>query len=394
MSRFDLFQQLVRQPSVFEHEHGAIAIVERALYEMDIDYVAVPFDPQLLRGLPGAQPPFSNIGDRRNIVARLPGRSAGRSLIINCHLDVAPASDPEAWSYDPFSGVIRDGIIFGRGSYDDKAGVAICLSALARLRSENSLRGKVTAHFVLEDEITGNGSLLCLNAGFGGDGAIIIDGTRGDRGINQHAGNIRFAVTMTGKPASVSVSHMGVNAAEMLNELLIEIRRTILSLNKNRPDPWSIFPSPNQFSIVGQACEETSLTVPSLAHATCYATFTPPHDLASFRRLVEDTAHDFVKRHKLQEEPIFDWSRFATEPVRSDSAELEAAIIRSAGRNISFGPSTGTSDMRHFVKYGIPCVLYGPGTGHNPHRADECFHLNSIEPMVEVIYRTAIEWCS
>ena len=49
--------------------------------------------------------------------------------------------------------------------------------------------GDLLFHFVLEDEITGNGSLMCLEAGHTADAAIILDGTRPDRAIEQHAGD-------------------------------------------------------------------------------------------------------------------------------------------------------------------------------------------------------------
>jgi acetylornithine deacetylase len=392
MAAIELFQELVRQASVFEREHGAVTVVEQELDRLGIERLAVPFDASRLRELPDAQPPFSSIAGRRNIVARLSGTGGGRSIVLNCHLDVVPASDAESWSDAPFSGSVRDGVLFGRGSYDDKAGAVVCLAVLERVKG-NPLPGNVTAHFVLEDETTGNGSLLCLESGFGADGAIIIDGTRGDRGINQHAGNIRFGVTMAGRTASVSVSHMGLNAAELLNELLAAIRKAIFALNDLRIEPWSVFPSPNQFSILGQLCQETALTVPVLATATCYATFTPPLDLAAFRRMVERIGTDFTQRYKLPSPPTFDWSNFAAESVCSSSRDLEATISRAANRMIPFGPSTGTSDMRHFVQRGIPCVLFGPGVGYNPHRPNECFHLDSLRPMVDTIYKTVAEWC-
>ena len=393
MGSIELFQDLVRQASVFEHEHGAVTIVEQELDRLGIERFAIPFDAVRLRELPDAQPPFSSIPDRRNIAARLPGNGGGRSIILNCHLDVVPANDLDAWADAPFSGSIRDGVLFGRGSYDDKAGAVICLAVLERLKARGPLRGDVTAHFVLEDEITGNGSLLCLASGFDAQGAIIIDGTRGDRGLNQHAGNIRFGVTMTGRPASVSVSHMGLNAAELLNDLLADIRKTIFALNEHRIEPWSVFPSPNQFSILGQSCQETALTVPVLATATCYATFVPPLDLAAFRRMINQVSTEFTERRKLPCPPAFNWSGFAAEPVSSSSWELEATICRAAHRMVPFGPSTGTSDMRHFVRRNIPCVLFGPGIGYNPHRPNECFHLDSLAPMVDTVFKAVVEWC-
>jgi acetylornithine deacetylase len=227
--------------------------------------------------------------------------------------------------------------------------------------------------------------------------AIIVDGTRGTTGINQHAGNIRFAIEMAGRPASVSVSHMGTNAAEMLAQLLLDLRAAVFDLNARNTAPWTVFPSPNQFSTVALRCDEAPLTVPAVASAVCYATFTPPMTIAGFRSLAERVGREFAGRHHLSREPAFDWSGFAAEPVASESSALEHAIQAAAAnvmdQQVSFGPSTGTSDLRHFAARGIPCVLFGPGVGYNPHRADEHFHLDSLSSTVRVLLHAVSRWC-
>ena len=107
------------------------------------------------------------------------------SIIFNAHLDIQPAGDPSEWTHPPFSGHVdtTTNTIYGRGAMDDKAEVAICLGLL-RVIVEKQLQfdGDVIFQFVLEDEITGNGSLACLEAGHVADCAIIVDGTRPDPG--------------------------------------------------------------------------------------------------------------------------------------------------------------------------------------------------------------------
>jgi acetylornithine deacetylase/succinyl-diaminopimelate desuccinylase-like protein len=49
--------------------------------------------------------------------------------------------------------------------------------------------------------------------------------------------------------------------------------------------------------------------------------------------------------------------------------------------------------MRHFVAAGIPCVLYGPGNGFAPHRADEYYELADLPRMVRVFLSLANVWC-
>jgi acetylornithine deacetylase len=391
MNSVALLQELVRAPSLFGEEHAAVAIIDRELRQLHLDVVSVPFDPETLSKLPRAQPPFCVVSNRRNLIARLKGSGGGRSLILNCHLDVVPPGDPKEWEHDAFSGTLIDGCVYGRGAYDDKAGAVICLAVLERLAADR-LAGDVMAYFVLEDETTRNGSLLCLDAGYLADAAIIIDGTRGERGINQHGGNIKFRVTTFGKSASVSVSHVGLNAAELLAQVCSVIKTAAVDLNKSIALPWSQFPCPNQVSIIALNCEEVALTVPARAAATLYATFTPPHTVASFITMVRDIADWVARKGGVERLPEIH-VEFAAEPVMSIAAEIEQAIRCAAGRDIPFGPSTGTSDMTHFVDRQIPCVLFGPGRGYNPHRANERFEVNSLEEMTALLSAVAREWC-
>mgnify|MGYP001443778794 CR=1 FL=1 len=386
-----LLQELVRTPSIFGQEHAATAIVERELRRLDVEVTSIPFDVDVLSRLGKAQQPFCTAHGRRNLIARLRGKRGGRSLILNCHLDVVPAGDPKEWDHHPFSGAVVDGRLYGRGAFDDKAGVAICLEVLNRLVASD-LSGDLIAHFVLEDETTGNGSLLCLEGGPHADAAIIVDGTRGERGINQHAGNLKLRLSVFGKPASVSVSHMGLNAAELLAEICLALKAATLDLNKANAPPWSQFPSPNQLSTIALHCDESALTVPTVAEATLYATFTPPHTVASFMTMARAIVDDIRRQAGAERAPELQ-IEFASEPVRSNAAEIEGAICRAGGRNIPFGPSTGTSDMRHFVDRNIPCVLFGPGQGYNPHRVNEHFELKSLDEMAALLTKVAVEWC-
>ena len=73
--------------------------------------------------------------ERANLVARLPGRGEGPSVLLLCHTDTVVA-DPEEWSVDPWSGEVRDGCIWGRGALDMKGHVAAAAVALATLTRE------------------------------------------------------------------------------------------------------------------------------------------------------------------------------------------------------------------------------------------------------------------
>lgn len=57
----------------------------------------------------------------KNIVARVKGKSPGKRLIFNGHLDTYPVGDESLWTNNPFSGHEKDGRMYGRGVSDMKA---------------------------------------------------------------------------------------------------------------------------------------------------------------------------------------------------------------------------------------------------------------------------------
>lgn len=59
-----------------------------------------------------------------------------KPVILMGHIDVVPIASPEKWSVDPFGGIVKDGVIWGRGTIDDKFSVIGILEAVEMLLSE------------------------------------------------------------------------------------------------------------------------------------------------------------------------------------------------------------------------------------------------------------------
>ncbi len=67
---------------------------------------------------------------RTNVVARVPGADPGaEALLVHGHLDVVPA-EPADWAVHPFSGEVRDGVVWGRGAIDMKNMDAMVLATV------------------------------------------------------------------------------------------------------------------------------------------------------------------------------------------------------------------------------------------------------------------------
>ena len=111
-------------------------------------------EPVLLESAPG----------RANVVARVSGTGADGdgaqdgaqegALLLHGHLDVVPA-DPAGWSVHPFSGEIRDGVLWGRGAVDMKNADAVLLALVSQwARSGTRPRRDIVLAFTADEEDT------------------------------------------------------------------------------------------------------------------------------------------------------------------------------------------------------------------------------------------------
>lgn len=90
-----------------------------------------------------------------NVVGTFKGTSSGRHLVFNGHIDVYPVGD-ESWTYDPWSGKVAGGRVWGRGACDMKAGTATSILTYAYLhRIQDRLKGELTLTAVSDEETQG-----------------------------------------------------------------------------------------------------------------------------------------------------------------------------------------------------------------------------------------------
>ena len=105
---------------------------------------------------------FEKIPGRPNLVIRLPGEGKRTPLLFYGHTDVVGV-DGQDWDIPPFAGIERDGLLYGRGTLDMKAGVAMLVHTLLQA-SANNLRpaGDIILAIVVDEESGGEAGMQYL----------------------------------------------------------------------------------------------------------------------------------------------------------------------------------------------------------------------------------------
>lgn len=93
---------------------------------------------------------------RGSFLARLDGNGKAKPILLLSHIDVVPV-EKESWSVDPFSGVVRNGYLYGRGALDDKSMGIVEMMTLLILKREKIPLGRDILFFAAADEETGGG---------------------------------------------------------------------------------------------------------------------------------------------------------------------------------------------------------------------------------------------
>ena len=112
---------LIRIPSI-SADPGATEVMRQSAETVANLFRAVGSpDVQILDDVEGGQPA---------VVAHYPAPPGQPTIVLYAHHDVQPTGDPDGWTSPPFEPTVRDGRLYGRGSSDDKAGIAVHLAAL------------------------------------------------------------------------------------------------------------------------------------------------------------------------------------------------------------------------------------------------------------------------
>ncbi len=143
------------------HQRQARAIYERLIsFRTATGHNQVPamanYIAETLRagGVPAANIVMLPHESTTAMLVRIPGRDAARPILFSGHMDVVDAR-PEDWERDPFRLVEENGFFFGRGTGDNKAGIAAMVSTILRLTAARRMPRATMVFAFIGDEETG-----------------------------------------------------------------------------------------------------------------------------------------------------------------------------------------------------------------------------------------------
>ena len=395
-------QKLIQQPSVQGNEKGVQEIVVKKLNELQLEVDVWDPSYEELSTSEYFVPSRNSYEGSPNVVGVLRGAGGGKSIILNGHIDVVPEGDRTKWRHDPFSGVIEDGKMFGRGTTDMKGGnVALLLALEAAIKSGLKLKGDVIFHSVIEEESGGVGTLATLLRKYRADAAIIPEPTNMKLFIKQQ-GSMWFRVTVEGLSAHGGTRYEGVSAIEQA----WKIHQGILALEKKRnaaiTDPlYSHIPIPlpiNVGKIQGGSWPSSVPDVVTLEGRIGVG----PHEIMQDVRneLINHIAEvcsndDWLKSHPAKVEFFGgQWVPNAVENTHPFAQLMQENFEKLYQRKIKVEASPWGTDGGLLGKVGgIPTLIIGPGETKVAHYPNEFIEIKEVIQAAKLFALMLTTWC-
>lgn len=314
---------------------------------------------------------FATIGDRS-----LPG------IVLSGHTDVVPV-DGQAWSVDPWAGVVSDGKLFGRGTADMKSFLGIVLAAVPAMVA-TPLGSPIHLAFSYDEEVgcIGVGRMIRDMQEIGvAPGVCIVGEPTAMKVVTGHKGKLAMRARVRGREAHSALAPYAVNALEYAAEIIVELRR--MQREAARDGPFNREYDPPYTTLhAGVLHAGTALNI---VPRECVFDF-------EFRSVPGDDPHRLLGRLRehcdscllpqmrgVAPESGIDFETKSDNPGlhTEESAHVVARVERLAlggrGGKVAFASEAG-----QFQHAGFEAVICGPGSITDAHRPDEFISLAQI----------------
>ena len=375
-SALEIARALLRFPSVTPADCGALPYLRDLLAGAGFAAELVAFEAQ---DAPAVLNLYARFGD------------GAPNLAFAGHTDVVPPGDKARWRFDPFSGEIADGELWGRGACDMKGGVAASVAAALRFIARQAFAGSISFLLTGDEEgpaVNGTVKLLdwALAKGERFDHCILGESTSveavGDTIKHGRRGSLNGRITIKGRQGHAAYPHIADNPVRALAPVLTALFSPPL-------DQGNADFEPTNLEVVSvDVGNPTFNVIPGEARLTFNIRFndlwTPDSLAAEIERRVATA--DVGGRATASFEPT-NAVAFLTKP--GPFTDLVAAAVKDVtGRTPSLSTGGGTSDAR-FIKNACPVVELGL-VNATIHAVDERVRLDDLEAL-SLIYERVLE---
>jgi acetylornithine deacetylase/succinyl-diaminopimelate desuccinylase-like protein len=324
--------------------------------------------------------------ERSNVIARVPGRGGGRSLLFNAHLDTVGVGD----MHDAHRPRIENGRLYGRGAGDTKAGLVAAMWTMSVIARERPLRGDLILAAVIDEEAGSKGT-EALVRDWHADAGIVLEPT--GLAINiAHKGFVWATIRVDGVAAHGDHPDLGVDAIAKLGRVIVEIEQLDKRLRGAAPHYAVGSTGSIHCSLVHGGTELSSY--PAQATLQVERRTVPGETAASIKQELTELLDDLAASDPaLRASLTIDFSRNpllldASEPIATSLSRHVGAL----GQAAIVGGGSGWTDAALMNEAGIPSVIFGP-RGEGSHGSNESVDLRSMEQCATTLVAVAREFC-
>ena len=320
---------------------------------------------------------------RFNLVATWTGKDTGRALLLDAHMDTVGV---QRMTIPPFAPHIRSGRLYGRGACDTKGPMAALMHAIRRILDEDG-QLPVTVHFAAtgDEESGATGATRLMASGLRVDAAIVAEPTE-MKVVYAHKGACRFRLSFAGRAAHSSTPALGVNAVEAAAEWVSSLRRDFL-----RQLEYQQHPELGHATVTTTTFHGGTLVniIPEGSQIEVDCRCLPGERKARLEAAMDQVTGSLSPAWPgLQvRSEIFQWyPALSGKPSDSFVSRMADACRRERGA-CERGTAPYATNGGFYSQHGIPCIVFGPGSGAQAHTADEYIELEALEQAVGVYAR-------